>query len=350
MTTKTSFNIKPSDGIFRNTIIKSIGINNMTLLQEISSDNSIFFKVLSDNNIEYKIYKALKVLKNKIPNMIKIYGSFGCVISKKSYKKITEKYEQNTGEKVDLFLCESYDTAKLEQINETNNIKLKFIALENLIDYTRIDVLLGNKVLPDDMFCSILIQGLYQLFNYYNTFGIIHNDYNDGNIMISINSDKIDEIIKYEFGTCPYRAYKGVFGFCNYLKYYNDKIINVKTNGIKLFIVDFDQSVILHYDYNDNPTNDINIRLNIIADMKKFISTLYKYATIQIKEKLIEYHNSDSFLILFNCSNILIKEYNKGLKHAQSNDYFIQQTSYIFQQYIKEIVNLLKMPKEYNIK
>jgi hypothetical protein len=40
--TNISFNIKPSDGIFRNTIIKSIGSDNMTLLQEISKDNGCY--------------------------------------------------------------------------------------------------------------------------------------------------------------------------------------------------------------------------------------------------------------------------------------------------------------------
>jgi len=64
--------------------------------------------------------------------MIKIYGNFGCVISKINYSKIKRQYELKTGEKVDLFLCESYDTSKTsnnEQIDETTTIKLKFIAL-----------------------------------------------------------------------------------------------------------------------------------------------------------------------------------------------------------------------------
>jgi hypothetical protein len=351
---KTSFNIKPSDGIFRNIIIKSIGADNMTLLQEISKDDTIFFKVLSDDNIEYKIYKALKVLKNKIPNMIKIYGSFGCVISKKAYEKLKKKYEVKTGEKVDIKLCDSYDTSKIEQNNnlttDSSNIKLKFIALENLINYTRIDVLLGDKVLPNDMFLSIFIQGLYQLFNYYNTFGIIHNDYNDGNIMISIDREKTDEIIKYEFGICPYRAYKNVFGFCDYLQYYDDKIINVKTYGIKLFLVDFDHSIILHTDYCDRPKDNINLRLNIIADINNFVTALYKYAPNQIKEKLIKFHKSNTYTNLVSCCKRTIEEYNGYIeKDSSRNDYFIQKTSYIFQHYIREIIDLLKMPKEYNI-
>jgi len=49
---KTSFNIKPSDGIFRNTIIKSIGSNNMTLLQQISKDNG-----------KMDLYKSLHIKK-----------------------------------------------------------------------------------------------------------------------------------------------------------------------------------------------------------------------------------------------------------------------------------------------
>jgi hypothetical protein len=85
--------------------------------------------------------------------------------------------------------------------------------------------------------------------------------------MINIDTEKIDEIIKYEIGTCPYRIYKKVFGFCDKLEHYDDKIINVKTFGIKLFIIDFDHASILHTDYIDNPNDNIHSRLNIISDL-----------------------------------------------------------------------------------
>jgi hypothetical protein len=91
-------------------------------------------KVLESNHTEYKIYKALKLLKNKIPNMIKIYGSFGCVISKKKYKKIRDNFaikldstnKTSITNASDIKLCESYDE---NQFNEQINVNLKFVAL-----------------------------------------------------------------------------------------------------------------------------------------------------------------------------------------------------------------------------
>ena len=359
---QNSFNIKPSDGIFRNIIIKSIGADNMTLLQQISEDDSIFFKVIPANSVEYKIYKALKSIKNKIPNMVKVYGSFGCVVKMKTYEKIKRKYEQKNGLKIDLKICETNTNA------ETNtDMSLKFIALENLTqqNYVRIDIFLSNKVLPNEIFSSIFIQGLYQLFNYYNTLGIIHGDCNDGNIMVSFDNSLRDEIIQYKIGTCPYRTYKDMWNYCEVFKYYNDKIINVKTYGMKLIIIDFDNSIILHSDYaiTDITTNtttnttannfqnlakyNINPRINVFQDLRKYTTTMYKYAQPELKKKLEKFHKSAFFDILFDSYASVVTEYNTIPMDHIRNDSFLQKTSYLFQHYITHIIKTLNLPSEY---
>lgn len=369
MTIKTSFNIKPDDGIFKNIIIKTIGMDNMTLLQKISQDESIFFKIVSSDSVEYKIYKAIKSLKNNIPNTIKIYGSFGCSLKKKSYEKIKKKYESITGEIVNLKLCDSYETNSNKpyqpyQPNQSNSqkqidlapyIKLKFIALESLTNYTRIDDFLTNKVLPDNMFLSIYLQGLYQLFNYYNTLGIIHGDYNDGNILVSYDNTLVDETIQYKFGTCPFRTYKNMWSYCDVFTYYDDKIIDIKTHGMKLMLIDFDNSMILHTDYaepNDfsKTKYNINPRINLFHDLKKYTTTMYKYASPKIKKKLEKLHNAPTYNIFINNYNLAIEEANKREMDYISNDMFLQKTSYLFQHYISYIVIAFNLPLEYRIK
>ncbi len=368
MTTRTSFNIKPDDGIFKNIIIKTIGFDNMTLLQKLSSDDNIFFKIVSADSVEYKIYKALKSLKNNIPNTIKIYGSFGCVLKKKSYEKIKKKYESISGEIVDLKLCDSYvsntdyndqhlipETNSTPKSNPTPYVKLKFIALESLTNYTRIDDFLTNKVLPNEMFLSIYLQGLYQLFNYYNTLGIIHGDYNDGNILVSYDNTLIDETIQYKFGTCPFRTYKNMWSYCDVFTYYDDKIIDIKTYGMKLMLIDFDNSIILHTDYaeqNDftRTKYNINPRINLFHDLKKYTSTMYRYASQKIQKKLEELHNAPTYNIFINNYNLAIIEANKREMDYIHNDMFLQKTSYLFQHYISYIVISFNLPLEYRIK
>lgn len=349
--TQTSFNIKPSDGIFRNVIINSIGDDNMTLLQQISSDNSIFFKVVSEESVEYRIYKALKKLKNNVPNMIKVYGSFGCAIRKKSYEKIKRKYEQKNGLKVDLQLCE---TNINNNINVNTNIepiiKLKFIALENLTqkNYHPISNILGsNIILSNDMFCSLLIQGLYQLYAYYMHFGIIHYDCNLSNIFINLEQSNIDETIEYNIEKYPHRIYKqGMNADCDKI-FEGDRIIKIKTFGLKILITDFDRANILHTDYLVDETLSPT-QANIISKVKNFIENIFTFASNDTKLLLENYFKDIEYENTIACVKKYINRFNESSKHYTDNDYFIGKTAYIFLHHISKLIKLLNLPKKYD--
>lgn len=338
--------IKPSDGLFRNIMIKSIGADNMTLLQEISKDNTIYFKVIGSNSVEHKIYKALSRLNGKIPNMIKIYGSFGCKIKKSSFDKIKKKYEQLNNKKIDVNLCKTYDD--LNNLSD-KEIYLKFVALENLTvnKYYQINNAIDNDIrLNNDMFCSLLIQGLYQFYIYYMQFGIIHYDCNASNIMINLDQNNTNEIITYQVDKYPRRAYKtSMISKCDDLDYiFYD--IHIKTFGIKIFIIDFDNADILHCDYNKGK---FSIQSNIIKKFKNFIINIFNYAPNDIQHKLMNYFKRDEYDFTVNCINKYIERYNESPKHYSDNDYFLSKTNHIFLWHISNLIELLNMPKEYNI-
>jgi hypothetical protein len=197
------------------------------------------------------------------------------------------------------------------------------------------------------MFCSILIQCLYQLYNYYNLFGIVHYDCNASNIMININPDLQDEVIRYEFNKYPFRFYKDTFK-CDEI-HYNYLSVNVKTYGIKALIIDFDRANILHIDYIKDKTIPLTSQVNIIDRIKDFIKNIYTYAPSEIKIILEKYFKDSEYTNTIACCERYIDTYNKSFKDFPNNDYFIGKTSYILHHHIGNLTELLKMPKEYNI-
>ena len=330
----------PSDKILQHLTIKSIGAENIVFFNKFADNNDIIIKVSRRDNTEYKIYKALKLLNNQLIGLVKIYGIYTCIDSDKKISDLILEYDKTHNNKLNFNLCLYKQNTKKSDL-----IDLKMIVIENVYGAETInDIMINNKKFPNDIFVSLMLQGLYIMFNLYSIFGIVQNDYNPSNILIKPTSTKK---LKYNFTYNVSSYYKIQEGIP---PDFNHHIVKLDSHGLRLYLIDFDNALILHTDYAEDP--NANIKTNIIEHMRKFLNTMYNYALPEIADKI------KSFLAengkYWHLSKIYVENklriYNKTeIKCWSQNAFVINRTAFTLYKCINELITHLNLSNDYKI-
>ena len=344
------FILEPTNKWLVTKTIKSIGTENYVFYGKLFNKDNVVIKVLTDANIEYDIYKLVRKFNFYLPNMPKIYGVYNCYENKKILDKITKDYNKNNNKNVKIPLCSSgsFDVGKPNPLatslisrngvndkKNKDNIRLRFIVMEKIKGKTLENIVPKNTILEDDLFISILMQGLYQIYQLYYIFGIVINDYHTGNILIEPTND---DYLDYKFEYNPYRHYEKEPDCFIDDTTYNTKL---KLHGFKIYLIDFDNGLLLHSDFRKD-TGDI--KTNITKQINSFINNIAKFASHNIIKKLKTIYDNKRYI---ECCQYQLNNYNniedKGWIH---NEGLIIRTSKIIVTYIKQIVKTFNLPKE----
>lgn len=329
------FILEPTDDWLIAKTLETFHDDNYIYFGEFIKKHDVVIKVLSPDNIEYKIYKILLKFKSNIPNLPFIYGAYSCYESSKNLSEIIKQFEEKNNKIVNKGICQ------LNPGVDNDKIKIEFIVMERITNSSTVVELLKCTILHNDLFLSILMQGLYQIYQLYYIFGIVINDYNASNILLQRTNDMS---IEYKISYNPYRYYKEEYRCIPYNDTW-DKTTNIKLYGLKIYLIDFDNARIVHDRFRNNPKS--NIITNITQQIFSFFDNILLYASKNIKDKFQDIYKQKEFLII--CCNHSIKDYNNSTKTWIDNSHFIYKTSKCINSMINRIVKLFNLPNDYMI-
>ena len=170
-------------------------------------------------------------------------------------------------------------------------------------------------------------------------FGILHNDFNESNIMLK--SCDQTKILEYNFISSPYRYFKfELSGGKDWNKCQHK--YEVKTYGVQLYLIDYDQALIYHNNY----INIENIKLHPIQNAFNYIITLCKYGDEDIYNKCQEHYNSRG-IHLINYSQQFINSYYQE-KSDEKNCFMIDRLRVTLRMWIKELFEYFPEMKDHN--
>jgi hypothetical protein len=268
------------------------------IIKKFYNNNKIILKLSTYYETEYICYQLLGKLKNN-PNVLKIYGNIECYKKNKYLEKLNIKnYNNNTN--IIFNIIERTDNSIILSELSKNNIKL-----------SRIKIL------------SLLVQGLYTIYNMFYIFGILYNNFSDDNIIIKLCNE--NKSIKYEFDNRHYRFFDNNLNIKCYDKYF------VETNGVQLYIIGFDKVTFYHkYFININ-----KIYKHPIDSAYEFINKICKKYDPFIYKTCKEFYKTKG-KYLINASNKFIEIYELD-NREQNNNLMIEKISLHYKIWIKEL-------------
>jgi hypothetical protein len=289
-------------------IIAELDKKEKVIIKVSIADDSLEKHRYDDRN-EYRIYQLLDKIKQTKPNIPKVYGQMHCY-EKKRYIDDFIKKLSNRG------LCNG----------QRGDVKIYLTVMENIKDGYPIDKI-GRKLNRMETL-SIIMQGLFQMYMFIYIFGILQNDYNVGNILVSPTKETY---INYEILHFPYRYFDYELGDDDCNK--EGSVYKVATNGIKLTIIDFDQAKCFHHKYIN--VTHVDIKEHVIEHAFRFIQTVCMYGDNDVFE-ICNNHYKTRGLHLINYSKQFFDRYNKE-RDESSSDYLIDRLRVTFRMWIKEL-------------
>lgn len=266
-----------------------------------------------DDRNEYAIYKLLDKIPQVKPNIPKVYGQMHCYEKRRYVENFVEKLT-NKG------LCNGSE----------KDVKIYLTIMENIKDGVTLDKTKLNRAQT----LSIIFQGLYQMYMFVYIFGILQNDYNTGNILISPTNKTV---IDYEIIHFPYRHFdfELTYDSCNQ----EGSIYHVPTNGLKLTLIDFDQGKCYHHKYIN--VTQVDIKDHVIEHAFKFITAVCAYGDDDVYQTYKKHYDSrGKHLIAY--SKQFFDRYNKE-RNESSSEMLIDRLRVTFRMWIKEL--LRKLPE-----
>lgn len=239
------------------------------IIKQLIKRRKVIVKVmLGDESNEWHIYNALKAIQVPMPNLPTIHANFSC------YEK--ETYLRDNFRKI---------AAKSKGICRGRpdiDVPINVSVIRFLDNVTTLTDITGfSQTFPDDVWWSLVIQGLMTIYIMYGFFGVLHRDYNTSNILVqSTDQDFIEYDVPYSF---PHGFAHEMDPNC-WSKYQE----RVATHGAKLFIIDFDQAIAYHHAHVGRNT----VKRTIIEDVHAFINTLGQFASPSLRTKITEFWKS----------------------------------------------------------
>lgn len=286
--------------------------NNIADIIKKKKENKVIIKLSIKSNNEYKIYKLLEKL-NHNPNIPRIFGVISCY-EKNDILKDNLKSLKNKG------LCYG-------KKNE-DSTKIYFSIIEYITNGKTLTEISDNKFSRKQIL-SLLLQGLFTIYHYFYVFGIVHNDFNESNILIA-HCEK--DILEYKFITSPYRYFKFELFDDNWNQCQHKN--EVKTHGLQLYFIDYDQSNIYHKYFItvDKVTN------HPLENAFKFINTICKFCKYKDLDifKICKDHYDSRGKHLINHSQQFIDAYNND-KTDEKNCFMIDRVRITLRMWIREL-------------
>ena len=289
---------------------------------ELNKKNKVIIKLSTKSNDEYNIYKLLEKI-NHNPNIPKIYGVMSC------YEK-NEYIKNNLKDLVNKGLC--YGN------KDKDSTKIYLSIIERIKDSTTLTYI-GNNKLPRMQILSLLLQGLFTIYHMFYVFGILHNDFNESNIMLK--SCDQTKILEYKFISAPYRYFKFELpGGDDWNKC--QKKYTIKTYGVQLYLIDYDQALIYHQYY----INVDKISDHPIENAFKYIKTICKYGDEDIYN-ICKEHFDTRGKHLIDYSQQFLNSYNQD-KSDEKNCFMIDRWRITLRMWIKELFKYFPEMKDHD--
>lgn len=286
-------------------------------------DKKVVVKLtVGEKSIEYIVLSLIKDNTSSYsPNLPAIYGTMSC------YEK-NQNIADNFKRLKDRGLC--YGNKK-----DMDSQKI-YMSVIGFIDARTLDSLSHVK-LPDEQVISLVMQGLFTIYQLYYVFGIMHRDFNGGNILIGPTNRKE---LEYKIVCAPYRYFDHelddarCFDHACHMK--------VDTHGARLYLIDFDQATIYHQKYINSSAD-----YYIIQEAHKFMTSILLLGRSELYAKYMEVKEAHYDRILECC-----KRHHERYRKEQtpySNCYMIDRTTIGLRVYIDHIRKKFDLPHTYRI-
>ena len=275
-----------------------------------------------DFHNEYSMYLLLHKIGFNNPNVPKIYGIIEC------YEK--NKFLQNINENLlGKGLCNGSKDDK--------SSKISFTVIERIEDSKHInEVGKFNKLQT----LSLIWQGMFQLYMLYYIFGIIHNDFNTGNILVTHCSDTH---IEYNIIRSPYRYFTFDIGDDSFNK--DPNVYKVPCYGVKLVLIDFDQAICHHYNHIN--VKKVDIKEHVIDQAFKLIQVICGYGDESVYKTCKQHFDTRGKHLMKYCEQFFVK-FNKELgmfdnsdeskrRLEQCSDYLIDRCRVTYRMWMREL-------------
>jgi hypothetical protein len=304
----------PTDTWLINKLI-NISSEGYTIIAKLHEKKDVIIKLSLDNpdskggNNEYFIYKFIEKL-HLIPTIPRIYGVMNC------YEK-NVNIKNNLQNLVDKGLCNG--------LKNDDSSKIYFTIIKRINNSFNFS---EYKQLPKHYYLSILVQGLYTIYNLFYIFGILHNDFNDGNILLKPCDPNEKIVFKFDYIQYRYFSHEIDLSKDNYSYKYE-----IETNGVLLYIIDFDQATIYHHNY----INTGALNKHPIQNAYDFINTIFKYEDGTLYN-ICKDHYDTRGEHLIKASQKFIDRYN--IEKTEINSYYlIDKLRSHYRMWIKELFN-----------
>jgi hypothetical protein len=288
------------------------------IIAELHKKEKVIIKLSIKSSDEYTFYKLLEKLKS-IPNIPKIHGVISCY-------ETNENIRQHLKPLIEKGLCNG------EKSKDSS--KIYFTIMEKIKKGVTLEQLSQDRVrLPRKQILSILVQGLYTIYHMYYIFGILHNDFSTGNIILETCDNS--KILKYTFCSTPYRYFSFELGEPYFISY----DYKVESNGVLLYLIDFDQASIYHNYY----INTEKINKHPIESAFDFIESISNFGDSDIYE-ICKKHYETRGKHLISYSQQFFDKYNKNPSDFYSH-YLIDRTRVTLRMWMKELFKLFDETK-----
>jgi thiamine kinase-like enzyme len=298
---------KPTNTWLVNKIIEKSS-EGYIILAKLHEKEKVIIKLSLDSKNEYNIYKLIERLPI-IPTIPKLIGTLSCYELKTNLEDLSKLKDQG--------LCHGQ--------KDSESIKIYLSIMERIKDCVKLDKILTLS-LTTLQIISILIQGLYTIYSLYYVFGILHNDFNVGNILLK----KCDESkkITFKFNSHPYRHFDYEIKH-NSDELYRDDIID--TYGVRLYLIDFDQATIIHQKY----INTDNITKHPIESAKEFLLAIVNSInSTELKDIIMEHYDTRGKHLISFSKKFLDKYISEPTEH--NCNFLIDRNRVYYKMWLKE--------------
>jgi hypothetical protein len=301
---------KPTNTWLVNKIIEQSS-EGYIIIAKLHDKEKVIVKLSLDSKNEYNIYKLIE-RQPIIPTIPKLIGTLSCYELKKNLENL-----ENLSKLKDQGLCNGK--------NDKDSTKIYLSIMERIKDCVKLDQI-STLSLTSLQIISILIQGLYTIYSLYYVFGILHNDFNPGNILLKKCDE--NEKITFKFNSHPYRH------FDYEIKDYPDELYRedtIDTYGVRLYLIDFDQATIIHKKYVN--TDDISI--HPIESAKDFLLSISNSTNSSELRDIIKQHYDTRGKHLISFSKKFLDKYISDPTEYNCN-FLIDRNRVYYKMWLKE--------------
>lgn len=307
----------PTDSWLSNLVVQASSTDTMLLVGNYMKDKKVVVKlVMNDNNNEYKVLSLIDKTKIRFKNLHVIYGNGSCYEKK---DVLQTNYERIKGRGMCYGSKDDGDSVKI------------YFSIISYIDGMTLEQI-GSSKLPDEQVISLVMQGMMTIYQLFYVFGIMHRDFNAGNIIVKPTNDKT---IEYKIKWWPYRYFP--FEYKDDNCYINAPSYAIETKGVRLYLIDFDNATVYHHDYRN-----ADVTHTVIEEVDRFLMTMLRYGSKELQDKYLNIQD-----LLFQrgkqCCQRHHDRYNNN-KTQETNEFMLERCTVSLRAYCHHVAKAFGFP------